>query len=465
MAPPPGHRPRISLGLPLLVVLAFAAFVVVPRFWVRAFLEPDSPVSVDEAAAGTRVPGLADGTSVTAVDASGNGGGASGWVGEESATAATEEVEEAEETRDTGTADVVDVSAPEAGTSEAARESGTGNELFLWKVRGGTGQVYLLGSVHVGAQDFYPLDPAILQAWNRSDRLAVEVDVMNTRSPDFQDAQRLSLSRMWLPDETTLADYLPEEALATFRAFCEEHGLGYDGYLTMQPWMIAQTITLWMAGQEGYTPFYGIDNFFLRNARALRRPVDSLETAVSQAEILTGQSMEAQMNAMGHMIESLESGEAWENLRDLLHAWRSGDGATILELMERERLLSPDHEAFYEQLLYRRNRLMAETIHERYLDREGTTFVVVGAAHLLGERSVQDYLRKRVPGLAFDRIAPVRRKQSGVRDSGGAGAGSVREPSSGTERKEKGDAGMSGEPDTDGVRGESLTTGKPAADG
>ena len=50
-----------------------------------------------------------------------------------------------------------------------------------------------------------------------------------------------------------------------------------------------------------------------------------------------------------------------------------------------------DDPAIAERLLYQRNRDWAKWVVKR-LDQPGTVFVAVGAGHLAGERSVQDYL-------------------------------------------------------------------------
>ena len=45
--------------------------------------------------------------------------------------------------------------APPAWAAEPAGE--LGQKLFCWKVTGPKGVVYLLGTLHVGSADFYPL--------------------------------------------------------------------------------------------------------------------------------------------------------------------------------------------------------------------------------------------------------------------------------------------------------------------
>jgi uncharacterized protein len=48
----------------------------------------------------------------------------------------------------------------------------------------------------------------------------------------------------------------------------------------------------------------------------------------------------------------------------------------------------------YEKLIYKRNRNMARKI-EGFLGTNGTYFVVVGAAHLLGDRGIIQLLREK----------------------------------------------------------------------
>ena len=49
-----------------------------------------------------------------------------------------------------------------APLSRASEPGGdTAQKLFLWKVTGSPGVVYLFGTIHVGRADFYPLAPVI----------------------------------------------------------------------------------------------------------------------------------------------------------------------------------------------------------------------------------------------------------------------------------------------------------------
>jgi hypothetical protein len=59
----------------------------------------------------------------------------------------------------------------------ANRASAAEHKLFAWRVPGDPGTVYLLGSIHVGKPDLYPLPQPIEQAFAGSAELVEEIDM------------------------------------------------------------------------------------------------------------------------------------------------------------------------------------------------------------------------------------------------------------------------------------------------
>src|SRR5215204_3578466 len=67
---------------------------------------------------------------------------------------------------------------------------------FAWKASGKGGAIYLIGSIHVMSESFYPLNPALEAAFTDSDLLVEEVDLAEMLDPT---AQLSILSRGMLP--------------------------------------------------------------------------------------------------------------------------------------------------------------------------------------------------------------------------------------------------------------------------
>jgi len=78
----------------------------------------------------------------------------------------------------------------------------------------------------------------------------------------------------------------------------------------------------------------------------------------------------------------------------IVSAWKSGD-AKRMESIIREGSFGDDQfYPIYDKLIIQRNKSMTSKI-ESFLKTRGTYFVIVGAAHLLGEKGVIQLLKKK----------------------------------------------------------------------
>src|SRR5262252_11051699 len=57
---------------------------------------------------------------------------------------------------------------------------------FAWKATGKGGTIYLMGSIHVMSESFYPLNPVLEAAFKDSDLLVEEVDLAQMLDPMAQ---------------------------------------------------------------------------------------------------------------------------------------------------------------------------------------------------------------------------------------------------------------------------------------
>ena len=120
-------------------------------------------------------------------------------------------------------------SSPATRSAAAARD-------FLWKVSGATGSVYLVGSVHLLTKDFYPLSPALEQAFKESDLLVEEADLAELLAPA---AQMQMLARGMLPASTTLDAVVSPATFALVATRAKELGLPLEPLKRFKPWSLA----------------------------------------------------------------------------------------------------------------------------------------------------------------------------------------------------------------------------------
>src|SRR5215472_5763828 len=104
---------------------------------------------------------------------------------------------------------------------------------FLWRVTGSKGVVYLLGTIHVGKADFYPLPPVIEDSFKKADRLIEEVDL--------SEPAETARMRQWVTADggyangDTITNHLSEVTRSHLAAYVKKGGLPEPAVAQMRP--------------------------------------------------------------------------------------------------------------------------------------------------------------------------------------------------------------------------------------
>jgi uncharacterized protein YbaP (TraB family) len=258
--------------------------------------------------------------------------------------------------------------------------------ILLQQVTSGDSVVYLLGSVHIAKPDIYPLNDYIEEAFARSTRLVVEVDITKI---DQASLQNTVLSLGTLPAGRTLrVDIGPEES-AGLEKRLSELGMPIAGFDRFRPWVVYMVLAELDLAQLGYDAENGVDLHFLRQAGG--REIVELETADYQLNLLAGFSDVEQRELLKEYLD--ESPMLGEQTAALLDAWTAGDAERFQAIVAEEMGAGSADRRMEEELLRKRDAAMAVKI-ESLLTRPGASFVVIGAAHFAGEGSVVDILKR-----------------------------------------------------------------------
>lgn len=258
---------------------------------------------------------------------------------------------------------------------------------FLWKITSPAGrEAYLLGSVHVLSTSFYPLSPVIDEAFRASKTLVEEVDLDEMNNPA---TMAMLVGKAMLPEGQTLDQVVSKDTYAAVKARADAHGLPMPLLQRMKPWMVAVTLTAAEITKAGFDSTLGIDRHFFERAKAIGMPRRALETVAFQFDRLDGLGDTLQESSLKAMLADVDAQAA--NIEALAAAWRAGDTATLERLLMEGFTDAPE---IAERLLYERNRNWVEPV-ERCLAENARCFIVVGAAHLVGPRSLVELLRAR----------------------------------------------------------------------
>lgn len=253
----------------------------------------------------------------------------------------------------------------------------------LWKVSDEDTTIYLFGTIHALPADMVWYDAEIDHALRSSDTVVTEIlmDPANEAA-----MQQIALERGMFTDGTTLRAILDDEQRAEYEAALGGLGLAPGSFDAFEPWMAGLTLTMLPLLQQGYDLDSGVDKIIL--AKSADKPKGALETADFQLGLFDGLPRDEQIAFL--LAAAASADEAKPTLDTMVDAWIAGDADRLAAVMNED--MDTD-DGLAEALLYDRNANWAEWIETR-METPGTVFIAVGAGHLAGDLSVQDYLTK-----------------------------------------------------------------------
>ena len=256
----------------------------------------------------------------------------------------------------------------------------------VWSVRSGDNVIYLGGTVHLLRPADYPLPGEFEEAYQASSELYFETDIasMSDLSVQAQMLQQLTYG-----DDKSLSSILSDEAYAALSIYTATAGLPIAMLNKFKPGLLISTLQILVFQSMGFTP-QGVDAFFHTRAVGDGKAEGQLETVQEQIGFIAamGEGNESEFILLS-LKDLAETGDVME---DMIGAWRSGDAEGLSELFVEE--MKVEAPALYDTLLLQRNLKWVPQIDSMLQDAD-TEFVLVGAAHLVGENGLLDLLSQK----------------------------------------------------------------------
>ncbi|MBD2796135.1 TraB/GumN family protein [Xenorhabdus sp. 18] len=234
--------------------------------------------------------------------------------------------------------------------------------------------LHIVGSIHMGTRNMYPLSEILLEQLEHADALIVEADITQAYTP-FNDA---------LPEQIALSHRLSPEHFDCLQHYCREIQHPVTLLDPLPSWQVALILQAAQAQYLGLHPQYGIDCQLLNSAKAINKPIIELEGTAAQINLL--------INLPNGGLALLE---------DTLTHWHTN--ARALQTMmswwmnyqpEKQNQVLPMTfcEEIYQTLMTERNRQWSEQLDNL---PTGKYLVAVGALHLHGENNLRQMLAER----------------------------------------------------------------------
>ena len=270
---------------------------------------------------------------------------------------------------------------------------------LLYKVTDKKGNVaWLFGSIHAGADYFYPLPDYVLNAFDNADSLAVEFDIVAFEN-DLTAAAKM-LEKFVITDGRNIKDFLPSGVYEDAKQILTENGYYNIMFEYYMPVLWMSLIDEFLYEKIDVKIDLGIDKHLIDRAYEKNKEILDVESAELQYNMLSGFSDMLQAFLLEQTIEGYKNlEESKKEFDEMLKIWSKGDEKALAKILgEDVEFDTEDEKKLYNEynnaMLVERNKNMTDWA-ENTLKSGKEVFICVGAAHIVGEGAMVETLRAR----------------------------------------------------------------------
>jgi hypothetical protein len=283
-----------------------------------------------------------------------------------------------------------------SGTVHGGQVVGDGyNNSLIYKIQSDTNTVYILGSIHVLAEEYYPLTRSFSYAYYNSQKVIFEIDPEILFSPDsFSKYEK----QYTFQNGKTLETVLSPKTYTLVKEKLNAIGADIQEVKNYKPWVLYLTLSRQFDSPVDFRPELGIENHFYRMAKDSGKPTGGLETMQDQLDVFDTLPLPIQEALL---LESLALTGSKDRDKAFLHmvkSWHQGSLDGLEQLVETFKT----YPLFYKKLLVQRNLNWIPQI-ETFLKGDKNVLVIVGAAHLAGKDGLIALLKEK--GYSMERVS------------------------------------------------------------
>jgi uncharacterized protein len=262
---------------------------------------------------------------------------------------------------------------------------------FLYEIRKGNQVSLLMGTIHVGRPEFYPLPASQMARIERVDAIVLEADVTDT-------ARALAATQkyaVYAAGEPGLDTRIPASLKSRIETLAARNQLDAKPLWRMKPWMLGNVLALFEAAQAGYMPALSVEAYLTRVAKQGEKPILELESIEGQFELFERAPFSTQLAFLEDAVKAVETNAARREINRIAQAWETGDRVALEKLLAEMRAQTTVGARFtVDTILLGRHPDMVRRIES--LMAEGKSYLfAVGSLHLPGPEGLVALLRAR----------------------------------------------------------------------
>lgn len=261
------------------------------------------------------------------------------------------------------------------------KETGEKYTPAFYKICDDDSCIHLLGSIHFADDKINNLSDVVMDAFNKSDSLAVELDIKNTQ---------ISINDLLARDGESLIDIASEDEINKIKDYLKKHpSYTIEQLSQYKIGYISTLLTTNIYLEAGLNP-NGIDAYLTDLAYKKKMKVIPLEKVEDQMALLTDYDNKLYLEAIISIIDNYD--QVLTTVKQLYNAYINADIDNLKQLLSEED--ETDDEEYLNKMYYERNKEMANHV-EKFLADNENVFVTVGAAHVLQDGGIVDLLKDK----------------------------------------------------------------------
>jgi uncharacterized protein YbaP (TraB family) len=269
------------------------------------------------------------------------------------------------------------------------------NNSLIYKIQSNTNTVYILGSIHVLAEEYYPLTRSFSYAYYNSQKIIFEIDPEILFAPDsFKKYEK----QYTFQNGKTLETVLSPKTYTLVKQKLKSLGADIQEVKKYKPWVLYLTLSGRFDSSVDFRPELGIENHFYRMAKDSGKPTGGLESMQDQLNVFDTLPFTIQDALLQESLAITGSKEREKAFLHMVKAWHQGSLDGLEHMVETFKT----YPLFYKKLLVQRNQNWIPQI-ETFLREDKNVLVIVGAAHLAGQDGLIALLTDK--GYQLERVS------------------------------------------------------------
>ncbi|MEY8214437.1 MAG: TraB/GumN family protein [Colwellia sp.] len=259
----------------------------------------------------------------------------------------------------------------------------------VWKISKDNDHIFIGGTVHILPPSELPLPKEFDQAYKQSNSIVLEVKLPDASDTDFQ---MNMMQKMAYSNGNTINDFLSAKTQQKLSQYVATLGSDLAMLEHFKPGFLV-TILVLLEAEKAQLSGEGVDSFYSKQASRDNKGIAYLESAEFQMNMVANMGVGNEDSFIKSNLDQMKNFKAI--FLDLLKAWRVGDEQQLNKLTI---MPMKDAPKTFKKLLSDRNQTWISHIDRMFADNGKSTdkeFVLVGVAHLAGDKSVLSLLKAK----------------------------------------------------------------------